>query len=209
MPQYKVCNCPRCHHSGISVGAMHYRETQQWHKSGTFSGSGIGVGTGGIGVGFGSGTYSESGEIATKRANEFAEPQPYTVQFMHLILPLIISLIAINGFPFLFQMMSSMAPQGNAHANFDIEQLTPFISFFNTYVVPLYGVFTFIIIIRRVIKSQQEEHELNTTLYPKQLERYNELRYCENCHTIYDHNNNAENANEIGMNKMMQISPGQ
>ena len=53
MPQYKLCNCPRCHSKGISVGAMHYKETQQWHKSGEFSGSGIGIGTGGLGFGMG------------------------------------------------------------------------------------------------------------------------------------------------------------
>ena len=34
-----VCNCPKCNHSGISLAAMHYKETQEWEKSGRFSGS--------------------------------------------------------------------------------------------------------------------------------------------------------------------------
>lgn len=211
MPQYKVCNCPKCHHAGISVGAMHYRETQQWHKSGTFSGSGIGIGTGGIGVGFGGGTYSESGEIATKRANKFAEPGRYEVPFLHLILPLIIVIFAINSLPMFMNIMQSMiAANGqNTHsAQLNIDSIQPVINFFNYYIAPVYIVFLLFKIIRTMKKAQEQEEHLNTEVYPKQLDRYNELRYCENCHTLYDHNNNAENANEFGMQKMMQIPPG-
>lgn len=211
MPQYKVCKCPRCHNDGISVGAMHYRETQQWHKSGTFSGSGIGIGTGGVGVGFGGGTYSESGEIATKRANKFAEPNRYEVPILHLIIPLIIVLFAINCLPMMMDIMQSIVVGQNQSVennNLNMDKIKPVVNFFNYYIAPLYGIFIMYKIFRTTIKAQEEEQHLNTVVYPQQLYRYNELRYCESCHTLYDHNNNAENANEIGMQKMMQIAPG-
>lgn len=209
MPQYKVCNCPRCNSSGISVGAMHYRETQQWHKSGSFSGSGIGIGTGGIGFGVGGGTYSESGEIATKRANQFAEPGRYQVPILHLILPLFIMLFAINMLPTLINIMQSITNEsGQTNTNINLEGLTPFVNFFNYYLAPIYGVFIIFKIFSTTKKAQEEENHLNTVVYPQQLARYNELRYCENCHTLYDHNNHAEDANSLGMEKMMQIAPG-
>lgn len=207
MPQYKVCNCPRCHSKGISVGAMHYKETQQWHKSGEFSGSGVGIGTGGLGFGMGSGTYSESGEIATKRANEFSEPQPYSVPILGLILPLVFALIGVNGFPVMLDMFQSMAP-GNTRGSFDMTAINSFASIFNTYIAPVYCVLIVFMIIKNIRKAQVEEEHLNNVVYPQQLERYNELRYCENCHTLYDHNNNAEDANHIGMSKLMTILPG-
>lgn len=206
MPQYKVCNCPRCHHQGISVGAMHYKETQQWHKSGEFSGSGVGIGTGGLGFGMGSGTYSESGEIATKRANEFSEPQPFSVPILHLILPLILALIAINSFPMMMEFMQSLG--GDRVSQINTAPIEYFASIFNKYVAPFYCLFIVFMIFRKMKTAQEQEHHLNTVVYPKYLERYNEIRYCENCHTLYDHNNNAENANQLGMSKLMEISPG-
>lgn len=209
MPQYKVCNCPKCNSAGISVGAMHYRETQQWHKSGSFSGSGIGIGTGGVGVGFGGGTYSESGEIATKRANRFAEPSRYEVPIMHLIIPMVVLLFVINMLPTMMNTMQSIvAGTGEQSQNINLEGLDSVVKFFNYYIAPIYGFFILFKIFNTTKKAQEEEEHLNTVVYPQQLARYNELRYCENCHTLYDHNNNAENANEIGMEKMMQIAPG-
>lgn len=209
MTQYKVCNCPKCNHLGVSVAAMNYKETQQWHKSGNFSGSGIGIGTGGLGYGVGSGSYSETGEIATKRANTFSEPEPFSVPILHLILPLIISLIAINSLPMMMEMMNSIAAgQGANTSNINPEAFMPIIGFFNKYIAPAYGVFLIIMIFKKIMSAQKEEEHLNSVVYPKQLDRYNELRYCENCHTLYDHNNNAENANPVGMERMMTISPG-
>lgn len=206
MPKYIQCNCPKCSHSGVSIAAMHYKETQQWQKSGSFSGSGIGIGTGGIGVGVGGGTYSETGEIATKRANVFSEPTPYSVPILPLILPLVLILFTINSLPMMMDFLQSMAPNGRDNLN--MEGIYPLISVFNKYVAPAYGVFIIFMILRNLFKAQKEENTLNTTVYPKQLERYNEIRYCENCHSLYDHNNNAENANHIGMEKLMSIPPG-
>lgn len=54
-----------------------------------------------------------------------------------------------------------------------------------------------VILIIAVCKSLKNED----VLYAKQMSRYNELRYCENCNTIYDNNGRAEDANFIGMKK--------
>lgn len=209
MVKYTVCNCPRCNHLGISVAAMHYKETQQWHKSGSFSGSGGVVGTFGIGLGSGNGSYSENGEAATKRANTFSAPERISLSSDAIVLGALMTIVALVSVPFMLDLAQAMG--NNAHVPIEnmslffkvkslIQQYWPFVA------LPL----MFILILKLITgvkKVEQQESLLNQTIYPKQLARYNELRYCENCNSIYDHNAYAEDANEIGMNKMMSIEP--
>jgi hypothetical protein len=195
--------CPKCNHDSMSVAAMNYKETQVWNKSGNFSGSGVGIGSGGIGIGAVSGSYSEVGEIATKRADKFAEPQPYTVPVLHLILPLIMILIAVNSLPTMLNFLSSFNP--NPDARLDLSQFQSFVNIINIYFAPIYSFFVICMTIKNVLNAKKLENELNSTKYPEKLARYNELRYCENCHTLFDDKNNCENANEIGLEKLLNV----
>jgi hypothetical protein len=102
------CNCPRCNAVGRSVGAMNYAETKVWDKSGSFSGSGVGIGTGGIGVGVGSGTYSEHGQIASKRAAAFDEPAPFKLPIGAILGVAVFAALAIKAAP---DVLGSMMPE--------------------------------------------------------------------------------------------------
>jgi hypothetical protein len=207
MPNYKVCNCPRCNHTGVSVAAMHYKETQQWHKSGSFSGSGVGITTGGLGFGVGGGSYSETGEIASKRANEFSKPEPFHVPVAGMVITAFIVVASINLSPALIDMLQSMNPNPDANMVNMRDSFQPMIDFFNHYIAPVIGLGIIGSLVFKLKSAMHHEEELNTIEYPKQLKRYNELRYCENCNSLYDSQNNAEDANEIGMSKMMSIAP--
>lgn len=200
-----ICACPKCNGTSKSVAAMNYAETQLWNKSGRFSGSGVGIGTGGIGVGIGGGTYSESGTMSSKRAAKFNEPVQFDINAGPLIAGLIV-IFTLYMLPTVFSVMMTAVGgdnynQATPQLPFTTEQITKLLGYVTPFLVLLYMIITF--------KNYQAEvsrvEHLNTVVYPKQLERYNELRYCENCHILFDEKGNKENANEFGFDKLMNI----
>lgn len=192
------CNCPRCNGVGRSVGAMNYAETKVWDKSGSFSGSGVGIGTGGIGVGMGGGTYSEHGQIASKRAATFNEPQPFSLPILPVVGLMIFAGLAYKISP---DVLSNLfLSDGNGNSNY-VEALMPIakvaVGIGSAFLIGM-GIFKF-------VKMSNEEVRLNTEVYPKRLARYHELQYCANCHTLFDTRGNAANADELGFDAMMRI----
>jgi len=125
-------------------------------------------------VGGFSGSYSENGKIATKRANHFSQPEPYSVSIMNLILPLILVLIAINALPSMIEIMSQSMPNSSSGSlSNNTDGIFKIVSFFNYYIAPIYGLFIVYSIFSKIIKANKEEEHLNTTVYPQELKRYN------------------------------------
>ena len=124
-----------------------------------------------------SGSYSENGKIATKRANHFSQPEPYNVSILHLILPLVFCLIAINSLPTVIDFISHSMPNSSSGSLSSTlsgsTEIVKIVSFFNYYIAPIYGFFIICSIFSKIIKANKEEEHLNTTVYPEELKRYN------------------------------------
>lgn len=198
-----ICTCPKCNGSTKSVAAMNYAETQLWNKSGRFSGSGVGIGTGGIGVGVGGGTYSESGTMSSKRAAKFNEPVHFDINMGPIITGFLV-IVVLYLLPTMLSIMTA-AVGGDSTSQtvmpFTTDQVTDLLK----YVIPFIVLILFIINMTNYQKEVRRVEHLNNVVYPKQLERYNELRYCENCHILFDDKGNKENANEFGFDKLMNM----
>jgi hypothetical protein len=199
------CTCPRCNATGRSVGAMNYAETKVWDKTGSFSGSGIGIGSGGIGVGMGGGTYSEHGQIASKRAAAFDEPQPFHLPILPVFGFMLFAALAYSVGP---DFMSTIFQiDGGSGSGSDMTQLAEKLASFLKAVGGIVGVILVGLALRYLFRTTNEENRLNKEVYPKRLARYQELQYCTNCHTIFDARGNAADANENGFDAMMRIDP--
>ena len=183
------CNCPRCNApNGRSVASMNYAETQVWNKSGTFTGSGIGIGPGGIGVGFGGGRYEEEGKSATKRAAAFDEPGRAETPIGPIVL-----LVGLVGLGVMMAPRFSYILGGSTAGNKAIGSLPSWDD------VPGWIIYVGIIAVAALAlylinRTKQHDDHHNGTVYPKQLARYQELRYCEDCHTLFDSHGNAVDA---------------
>ena len=53
------------------------------------------------------------------------------------------------------------------------------------------------------LRNQKEEDRLNKEVWPKQVHRYNQLRYCENCHILFDTQGRSADGSELGFSQMM------
>ncbi|MBN3761271.1 hypothetical protein [Burkholderia sp. Ac-20365] len=193
------CTCPRCSAPGRSVAAMNYAETQVWDKSGTFSGSGIGIGTGGVGIGFGGGSYSEHGQISTKRAVTFEEPAPFNVPILPIVFSVVFALAAIQFAPAMFDMFG-MTDGSTSFDNVSSVLLTAI-----KWLGAIAAIAAVPYLVYRVLRAGDEEAHLNSKVYPQRLARYQELLYCADCHTLYDAHGNTADANGLGFDSMMQI----
>lgn len=181
---------------------MNYAETHAWSKSGNFSGSGIGIGTGGIGVGVGGGTYSEHGQIASKRAATFDEPQQHSLPIVPVVAGLLLLALAYYVAPNVFETFAAngggAAPASEALLNV----LWPVVKVAT-------GLGSTVLIgmaIYKLFKMSDEEARLNATVYPQELARYQQLQYCGNCHTLFDADGRAADANEPGFAQMMALA---
>lgn len=193
--------CPRCGVAGRSVAAMNYKETQRWRKVGSASGSGVGIGTFGVGVGFGGGSYSERGEIATKRAAVFDEPAPVKLPVLSIIAVACIAAMVYNSAPGILEMFSGAVPAQQAAT--PMAQTQEALSSIVYYIAPIVGAVILGIGIYHAFKNMREEDRLNATAYPAQLARYNKLRYCEHCNSLFDGHGRVEDANELGFKRLM------
>lgn len=190
------CECPKCGGAGASLGALNYAETQQWEKSGRFSGAGVGIGTGGLGIGVGGGTYSEQGESRSKRAGVFKEPEPISIPVGPII---VVGILGILG----LQIMPDVLSAGIEDNGVATAMLSQGLELLRILLPLISGVFI-IGLAMIVIKSKNEEDRINSQKHPKRLARYNSLRYCDSCHTLYDSEGRFEDANKIGFDKLMQ-----
>lgn len=53
------------------------------------------------------------------------------------------------------------------------------------------------------LRNQKEEDRLNKEVWPKQVHRYNQLRYCESCHILFDSQGRSADGSELGFSQMM------
>lgn len=198
-----VCKCPLCSDPGKSVAAINYAETQRWVKHGSFSGAGVGIGTGGLGVGVGGGTYAEQGELQTKRADIFEEPAQFTKPVFGLVLFGAIGALMYSFIPTMFgALMPATSVQASGNG-LNLDQVARALAPVLSVVGPLVGLLFGGVMLMRASNNQQEEDELNAEVLPKQIERYNQLRYCEACHVLFDNQGRSEQGNAIGFGKMM------
>lgn len=211
-------SCPRCKASATkSVAAMNYSETRRWERDGQFSGSGVGIGTGGLGVGFGGGSYHERGEEQSKRADVFEEP---TAQAPFPVASLLVGglfggglLINYTSFAGFFidavgGSSSSAATEGTfaAFSGHTTSAISEMIS--SPLVIGLCVVGGMAFIAMQWIaagKNNQKNEQWLQKEYPALLDRYNELRYCETCHTLFDATGEARDASPLGFNALMTM----
>ncbi|MBP7236256.1 MAG: hypothetical protein KA991_06090 [Bifidobacterium sp.] len=192
-----TCTCPRCNSAGRSVAAMNYAETQRWDKRGTFSGSGVGIGTGGIGIGFGGGTYSEHGEQQTKRADVFEEPARFAKPVLGVVVFGMIVMAAYSSAP---GILGDMATSSGADPMSELSSsLMPVLAVVAPVVALLIGGMA----VMTALRNQKEEDRLNKEVWPKQVHRYNQLRYCEHCHILFDAQGRSADGSEMGFSQMM------
>lgn len=194
-----TCTCPRCNSAGRSVAAMNYAETQRWDKRGTFSGSGVGIGTGGIGVGFGGGTYSEHGEQQTKRADVFEEPAQFVKPVFGVVVFGMIAMAAYSSVPSLLGDMVATSSGSTDPMSKLSSNLMPVL----TVIAPVVALLIGGVAVTTALRNQKEEDRLNKEVWPKQVHRYNQLRYCENCHILFDSQGRSADGSELGFAQMM------
>lgn len=194
-----TCTCPRCNSAGRSVAAMNYAETQRWDKRGTFSGSGVGIGAGGIGVGFGGGTYSEHGEQQTKRADVFEEPARFAKPVLGVVFFGMVAMAAYSSGPSLLGDMFAASSSDSEPMTKLSSSLMPVL----TVVGPILALLIGGITLMTALRNQKEEDQLNKEIWPKQIHRYNQLRYCESCHILFDSKGRSADGSELGFSQMM------
>ncbi len=194
-----TCTCPRCNSAGRSVAAMNYAETQRWDKRGTFSGSGVGIGTGGIGVGFGGGTYSEHGEQQTKRADVFEEPAQFVKPVFGVV---VFGMIAMAAYSLAPSLLGDMVATSSGSTD-PMSKLSSNLMPVLTVIAPVVALLIGGVAVTTALRNQKEEDRLNKEVWPKQVRRYNQLRYCENCHILFDSQGRSADGSELGFAQMM------
>jgi hypothetical protein len=206
MDMNKLCKCPKCDSSGLSIAALNAKEIQEIKKDGTVNGVGIGLGTNGFSLLGGMGCYDEKGEIVTKRAKNFTMPLPEYVS-NHLFLA--------SGLMFVFSAIALPAIFSIRHiySKFTYDEIlrSQFLyvgqSFTDNSI--LYMILAmFVMSILGIIisyKTLDQNEKIENEEMPKLKARYRELHYCENCHLIYDAKGKQKNGDEIGFNQMMRI----
>lgn len=191
------CACPKCGRDSQSVAAMNYRETREWSRQGALAGSGVGVGSGGLGLGVGGGRYSETGEIATKRAGAFVEPElagrPSAVAFF--VVGGVLTLLAALGTLTLFTTggtsMSELAQSANSGLRFMV-----MLSAGAGVLFALGGGILLITHDPDRERARLDEHRRRTS-------KYNAMRYCENCHAVFDERGNIQSATAEGFETLL------
>jgi hypothetical protein len=197
--------CPRCGSAGRSVASLHYAESAS--ASGDVSVSGMGIGSGGLGFGFGSGIYS--GKSSSKRAEIFEEPKPFLLPVLSIIFLGVLMAIGISCEPgflsFLAQQPEPQPSSATAAASDQIQQIIQECAAMLKYLAPVLAIGAIIWAFSRARDNWKEQERLNTEEYPRQLARYHELQYCEACHTLYDRQGHARDANQKGFHEMMAL----
>ena len=201
-----VGTCPRCGGRSRSVAAMYHAETELWRKAGHFSAAGAGVGPGGFGVGAGGGSYSERGEIGTRRAITFAPPAPFDLGGSALFTLGVGGALMMAVAPSVFQSMTqALFEDGTAPAPQEpLVGLALALSSMSGYLGPVAGLLIFVLTCYGSMKSEQEQARLNTEVLPKLVTRYGELRYCEHCNVLHDHRGRSEVGSKDGFDRMMR-----
>lgn len=201
----EVCACPQYGRNGVSVAAMEYAETKRWQRSGHFSGTGIGVGIGlGAGLAIGGGTYSERGESRSKRADMFSEPARYALPATAILVVGGLLALAFLKLPSLIEMAIEVPPSGaQGSIGSAMASTGSDLSSALWLLAPMLAFLVFAIGLRRYRQAEAEEARLNTEVLPRRIERYNQLRYCENCHVLFDCDGHGELGSELGFQRMM------
>lgn len=183
---------------------MNYAETQLWNKSGSFSGGGVGIGTGGIGAGMGGGSYSENGAQQSKRASVFDEPEVALKPVMGVVIVGSVLAAIYSAAPDLIGSLAANAPGSSLSPNMS-QSLDGLLSILK-YVMPIASLGVFYAIYKRARENHEDNERALTVDKPQLLARYNELKYCESCHTLFDNQGRAEDANSIGFDKLLSLS---
>lgn len=195
-----VCACPNCGATNTrSVAAMNYAETQMWNRSGTFSGSGVGFGAGGASLVAGGGRYQERGRSATKRAATFDEPERADTPILPFVVIGGAMAMGVTFVPGLAESVGSGAGAG-------LPQLADVASTILKWAAPITGALLLASVIVKALEAVRRDDEHNAIAYPEQLARYQELYYCERCHSLVDARGNANDATERGFHAMMAIA---
>lgn len=197
--------CPKCHYGSQSVAAINLAETQHWEQSGTFSG----VGVGGGGLGLGVGTFSSHGKSQSKRAEEFDSPAKAKLPLVSIVLGVVVLALAVSSIPSMMGALIEATPVvGAAPESLTVgvaasaDNITK-VLFPIAIPMLLLGVFYFGYM--NLKEGAREEEDYNKNELPKKLARYNELRYCAHCNTLFDNDSNIREANEFGFRSLMKL----
>ena len=72
-----------------------------------------------------------------------------------------------------------------------------------TFLAPIAAVLGFVTLVMTGVQNKRREDRLNKEVWPKQVHRYNALRYCERCHLLFDPQGRSAGGSEQGFAKMM------
>lgn len=182
------------------MAAMNYAETQVWDKTGTFSGSGVGIGSGGIGIGMGGGTFTEHGEEKSKRAAVFREPERYALPFVGVLFAGLFAAFFLSSGA---DVVTAIAPPVDTSSGNPMDNLAVVLLPALKVIGPIAGLAIFGTNVFKAFENQKEEDRLNNEVLPKEVRRYNELRYCESCNLLFDAKGRSAEGSAIGFKWMM------
>lgn len=189
--------CPKCNSIGQSVAAINYNQTQTSEEEGSFSGLGVGMAPTGPTPVFGGGSYGSTNTTQTKLAKIFKEPQKKNDSFYAALGVITIALCGSFILFFLIDYLADNKSKNNENIqsvfNFIHTPLFIYLLIVTTSVATLYYFLTYL----------KKDNDYNNNIYPKEITRFNELRYCENCHIIFDNNQNHEVASDEGYSKIL------
>lgn len=178
---------------------MNAKETKVWRKNGTFFGSGVGVGTGGLGVGVGAGLYSESGEEQTKRAETFRMPEKFSAPIGGILISGVCTMASLTLVPEILVGLSLEKPANPNAMSHMADYFHMILSALPLFVVPMIGLCMMLML----YASTKEAERINRDVFPHYLRRYQELRYCERCHLLFDNKGRSADGGEDGFAQMM------
>lgn len=187
--------CPCCGRIDRPLIARLIDDTVNTHTEGTISGSGIGMGTGGVGIGVGFARVNLNSVSQTRlqsNSERVQLAQPHNTK--DAIKGIVIGLIIIGMIAVGFNMVSGMQPSPDEVAiatdpmtkmNGEMSNLLPMMMVF-----PIIAMIAFIggkifSTPRAMINDEQQAHD-NRLLAQKLEQYYRTLRYCDNCHVVFD-----------------------
>lgn len=191
MNENQTHKCPQCGKDSESVAAIHYNQTQTTEEGGSFSGVGIGITPTGAAPVIGGGSYGGTKTVQSKLAEMFYEPKKINNASNIAIL----FILVIPCFYFGLSFIKDLFPSNHQNSIFEYFSI---ISYFLTALLSILAITIF-------LKTSTEDSEYNTHVYPKEIERFNTLRYCKDCHTISDPQGHTKTASKEGYLKLLRM----
>ena len=190
---YKLVNqCPCCGHVGpLAIRISSGIQNTITHGTFYMGGSGIGLGAGGLGIGIGgmSGSYSEKSTQSTRLQDSVDQPlfkgkdttQNVIKLFTMIALFLLVGAVGRS-------CVVSMPETTDVETTPQITIASAILEMAPYLIMGFFFIFCFMFIFRffEAQKDDQQDAEVAKNKNALMERYYETLRYCENCHVVYD-----------------------